>query len=59
MNREYNLYNLTTSGKLINGIAPPEVKGIGLQTSIDMVMNELYYMPKEFDTLYIVKGDLP
>jgi hypothetical protein len=56
MNREYNLYNLTTSGKLINGIAPPEVKGIGLQTSIDMVMNELYYMPKEYDTLYLVKG---
>ncbi len=55
MNREYNLYNLTTSGKIINGIAPPEVKGIGLQTSIDMVMNELYYMPKEFDTLYKVR----
>jgi hypothetical protein len=55
MNREFNLYNLTTSGKLINGIAPPEVKGIGLQTSIDMVMNELYYMPKEYDTLYKVK----
>jgi hypothetical protein len=56
MNREYNLYNLTTSGKLINGIAPPEVKGIGLQTSIDMVMDELYYMPKEYDTMYLVKG---
>ncbi len=56
MNRDYNLYNLTTSGKRINGIAPPEVKGIGLQTSIDLVMNELYYMPKEYDTLYIVKG---
>ena len=56
MNKDYNLYNLTTSGKRINGIAPPEVKGIGLQTSIDMVMNELYYMPKEYDTLYIVKG---
>ena len=56
MNSEYNLYNLTTSGKLINGIAPPKVKGIGLQTSIDMVMNELFYMPKEFDTLYLVNG---
>jgi 6-bladed beta-propeller len=55
MNREYNLYNLTTSGKIINGIAPPKVKGIGLQTSIDMVMNELYYMPKEYDTLYKVR----
>jgi hypothetical protein len=54
MNREYNFYNLTTSGKFVNGIAPPGVKGIGLQTSIDMVMNELYYMPKEYDTLYIV-----
>jgi len=56
MNRGYNLYNLTTSGKFVNGIAPPNVKGIGLQTSIDMVMNELYYMPKEYDTLYLVKG---
>lgn len=55
MNREYNLFYLTTSGKFVNGIAPPEVKGIGLQTSIDMVMNELYYMPKEYDTLYKVK----
>jgi hypothetical protein len=54
MNKDYNLYNLTTSGKLINGIAPPRVRGIGLQTSIDMVMNNLYYMPKEYDTLYIV-----
>ena len=54
MNKEYNLYNLTTSGKLINGIAPPRVKGIGLQTSIDMIKNNLYYMPKEYDTLYIV-----
>ena len=54
MNSDYNLYNLTTSGKIINGIAPPVVKGIGLQTSIDMVMNELYYMPKEYDTLYKV-----
>jgi hypothetical protein len=56
MNREYNLYSLTTSGKLINGIAPPKVKGIGLQTSIDMVMDKLYYMPKEYDTLYLVNG---
>ena len=54
MNRDYNLYNLTTSGEFVNGIAPPVVKGIGLQTSIDMVMNELYYMPKEYDTLYKV-----
>jgi len=56
MNKDYNLYNLTNSGKLVDGIAPPDVKGIGLQTSIDMVMNELFYMPKEYDTLYIVKG---
>ena len=52
MNSQYNLYSLTTSGKFVSGIAPPVVKGIGLQTSIDMVMNELYYMPKEYDTLY-------
>lgn len=56
MNKDYNLYNLSTSGKFVDGIAPPDVKGIGLQTSIDMVMNELYYMPKEYDTLYLVKG---
>lgn len=54
MNKDYNLYNLSTSGKFVDGIAPPDVKGIGLQTSIDMVMNELYYMPKEYDTLYKV-----
>ena len=56
MNKDYNLYNLSTSGKFVDGIAPPDVKEIGLQTSIDMVMNELYYMPKEYDTLYLVKG---
>ncbi len=55
MNREYNLYHLTPSGKIVGGIAPPKVKGIGLQTSIDLVINELYYMPKEYDTLFIVK----
>ena len=54
MNKKYNLYTLTTSGNIIDGIAPPGVKGIGLQTSIDMVMNDLYYMPKEYDTLYTV-----
>jgi hypothetical protein len=58
MNMEYNLCNLTTSGRFVNGIAPPVIKGIGLQTSIDMVMSELYYMPKEYDTLYSVKGTL-
>ena len=56
MNKDYNLYNLTTSGKFVDGIAPPDIKEIGLQTSIDMVINELYYMPKEYDTLYLVKG---
>lgn len=55
MNKDYNLYNLTTSGKVLNGIAPPRVKGIGLQTGIDMVKNNLYYMPREYDTLYSVK----
>ena len=58
MNKDYNFYNLTTSGGIVNGIAPPDVKGIGLQTSIDLVMNELYYMPKEYDTLYLVRGTL-
>ncbi|MFZ0282473.1 MAG: 6-bladed beta-propeller [Bacteroidales bacterium] len=54
MNKKYNLYTLSTSGNIIDGIAPPGVKNIGLQTSIDMVMNDLYYMPKEYDTLYTV-----
>ncbi len=54
MNNDYNLYNLTISGKLVDGIAPPDIKGIGLQTSINLVTDELYYMPKEYDTLYKV-----
>lgn len=54
MNKDYNLYNLTTSGRFINGIAPPKARGIGLQTSIDLVLNDLYYMPKEYDTLFVV-----
>jgi hypothetical protein len=54
MNKDYNLYNLTTSGRFIAGIAPPEARGIGLQTSIDLVLNNLYYMPKEYDTLYTI-----
>lgn len=56
MNHEYNLYYLTTAGRIINGIAPPMVKGIGLQSSIEKVLNNLYYMPKEYDTLYLVKN---
>jgi hypothetical protein len=54
MNKEYNLYYITTSGRFLYGIAPPIVKGIGLETSIEKVMNDLFYMPKEYDTLYSV-----
>ncbi len=56
MNQEYNLFYLSTSGKIISGIAPPSVKGIGLQTSIEKVSDKLYYMPKEYDTLYLAKN---
>ena len=56
MNKDYNLYYLSTSGRVLNGIAPPMVKGIGLETSIEKVSDNLYYMPKEYDTLYIVSG---
>ena len=54
MNKEYNLYYLSTSGRILNGIAPPKAKGIGLETSIEKVLHDLYYMPKEYDTLYLV-----
>lgn len=54
MNKEYNLYYLSTSGKIINGISPPKVRNIGLETSIKKVQNALYYMPKEYDTLYLL-----
>ncbi|MBN1789088.1 MAG: 6-bladed beta-propeller [Bacteroidales bacterium] len=54
MNKEYNLYYLSTSGRILDGIAPPKVKGIGLQTSIERVLNNVYYMPKEYDTMYTV-----
>lgn len=53
MNREYNLFYLSTSGELINGIAPPKEKGIGLMTTIDKVYDKYFYMPKEYDTLYV------
>jgi len=53
MNREYNLFYLSTSGELINGIAPPKEKGIGLMTSIAKVSDNYFYMPKEYDTLYV------
>lgn len=56
MNQEYNLFYLSTTGKIISGIAPPRIKGIGLQSSIEKVSDKLYYMPKEYDTLYIVKN---
>ena len=54
MNKEYNFYYLTTSGHFISGFAPPKAKNIGLETSIVLVNNQLYYMPKEYDTLFIV-----
>jgi hypothetical protein len=56
MNPEYNLFYLSTNGKIIGGIAPPVVKGIGLESSIAKVSDKLYYMPKEFDTLYLAKN---
>ncbi|HLO58611.1 MAG TPA: 6-bladed beta-propeller [Bacteroidales bacterium] len=54
MNKEYNMYYLSTSGIILNGIAPPAAKGIGLETSIFKLPDFIYYMPKEFDTLYKV-----
>ena len=58
MNTEYNFYYLTTSGIFISGFAPPKAKNIGLETSIFSVNNLLYYMPKEYDTLYLVNKNL-
>lgn len=56
MNQEYNLFYLSTTGKIIGGIAPPREKGIGLQSSIEKVTDKLYYMPKEYDTLYLANN---
>lgn len=56
MNKEYNLYYLSTSGRILNGIAPPREKGIGLESSIIKVVNNLYFMPKEYDTLYLMNN---
>jgi len=56
MNREYNLFYLSTSGELINGIAPPKEEGIGLMTTIAKVSNNYFYMPKEYDTLYVFEN---
>lgn len=53
MNKEYNLFYLSTTGELMNGIAPPEEKGIGLMTTIGKVSDKYFYMPKEYDTLYV------
>lgn len=54
MCKKYNFYYLTTSGNFISGFAPPKADNIGLQTCIDLVNTQLYYMPKEYDTLYSV-----
>ena len=54
MSKEYNFYYLTTSGDFISGFAPPKAKNIGLETSTNFTDNILFYMPKEYDTLYIV-----
>jgi hypothetical protein len=56
MNKEYNLYYLSTSGRIINSIAPPKVKGIGLETVIAKVSNKVFFMPKEYDTLYLLNN---
>jgi len=53
MNKEYNLFYLSTTGELKNGIAPPKEKGIGLMTTIGKVSDSYFYMPKEYDTLYV------
>jgi hypothetical protein len=52
MNKDFNLYYLSTSGEIIDGITPSGIKGIGLETQIEKTLNNLYYMPKEYDTLY-------
>lgn len=54
MSKEYNFYYLTTSGNFISGVAPPKARNIGLETSIGLVNEQLFYMPKEYDTLYQV-----
>jgi len=51
LSNEYNLYTITTSGRFISGISPPKIKGIGLQTSIGFVDNNLFY------TLYSVNNN--
>lgn len=55
MNNDFNLYYLSVSGNILGGIVPPQVKGIGLETTIEKVRNDLFYMPKEYDTLYKVR----
>ena len=54
MSKQYNFYYLTTSGNFISGVAPPKARNIGLETSIGLVNKQLFYMPKEYDTLYKV-----
>lgn len=54
MNNEYNFYYLSTSGNFISGITPPRAKNIGLETSIFRVNNRVLYIPKEYDTLYLI-----
>ena len=56
LNRTYNFYYLSTSGNILGGVAPPEARNIGLQTSIEIADNQLVYMPKEYDTLYYVNN---
>ena len=56
MNQDFNFYYLTKSGNFISGFPPPKTRNIGLQTSINMVDNQLFYMPKEYDTLFILNN---
>ncbi len=56
MNKEISFYDLSTSGRILSVVAPPGAKGIGLESSIEMVSDKLYYMPKEYDTLYLLNG---
>jgi len=59
LNGTYNFYYLSTSGNIHGGVAPPKARNIGLQTSVEMSDNQLFYMPKEYDTLYIVNNFTP
>jgi hypothetical protein len=53
-NMEYNILFLSTSGKILSEVSPS--KGIGIGISISKVSDEVYYKPKQIDTLYIINN---